>query len=283
MKYVTIVISIFIYLNSYSQRFLSQVIDNSTNEPISYVNIGIIGKNIGTVSDKDGQFQLELNDKFNNDTLRISCIGYESLNFKIWDFRKKMLTGGLNHIKLIPKVFQLSEVIVTPKKIKTVILGNSNSNSGSKVLTDSSGMGSEIGLIIKLPQKKKDYYIKKFNFNVADKNFDNIHARVNIYDLKNGLPSNNVLERPIYIEITTDGLITIDLSKYNIRMQEDFFISIENFNEKSWKNKLKFWAVFKTFSKKGTADCLFRPISQGNWIHTPVVEVRFSIDAEYEK
>jgi hypothetical protein len=283
MKYVTIVISIFISFNSYAQRFLGQVIDNSNNEPISFVNIGIVGKNIGTVSNKDGKFQLELNDKFNSDTLRISCIGYESLNFMIWDFKKKALTDGLQHIKLIPKVFQLSEVIVTPKKIKTIKLGNSNSNSGSRFLTDSSGLGSEIGLIIRLPRKEKDYYIKKLNFNVADKNFDTIHARVNIYNLKNGLPNNNILERPIYIEITTDGLISIDLRKYNIRMKEDFFISIENFNEKSWKNKLKFWAVFKTFSKKGTDDCLYRPISQGNWIHTPVVEVRFSVEAEYEK
>jgi len=282
MKYLTTIVSVFIFLNSYSQRFSGEVLDNK-NEPIPYVSIGILGKNVGTVSDKDGRFQLELNDKYNNDTLRISCIGYESLNFKISDYKKKSLNGEFNPIKLIAKVFQLSEVTVKPKKIKTTVLGNSNSNSGSRVLTDSSGLGSEIGLIMKLPRKKRDYFIKRFCFNVADKNFDDIHARVNIYDLKNGLPYNNILETPIYIEIIAGGLVTIDLSKYNIRLKEDFFISIENFNEKSWKNKLKFWAIFKTFSKRGTDDCLYRPTSQGNWIHTPVVEVRFSVEVEYEK
>lgn len=283
MKYLTTIISVFIFLNSYSQKYSGQIIDKGNNKPVPYVNIGVLGKNVGTVSDNEGKFQLELNDKYNDDTLRVTSIGYENHNFRILDFKKNIAHIENCQIKLTPKIYQISEVVVSPKKIKIVTLGNSNKNSGDICIISSIGLGSEIGLIMKLPRNKAIYHLKSFSFNIVDNVYGIIPARVNIYDLKNGLPNNNILKTPVFIEINKNGLITIDLNKYDIEVREDFFISVENINKISLEMKLKYWSVFKTFSLNGTGHCLYRSVSQGNWLNEPIDEVRFSVEAEYEK
>lgn len=47
----------------YAQNaFKGKVINEQTGHQLPFVNIGIIGKNVGTVSDIDGIFQIELDD-----------------------------------------------------------------------------------------------------------------------------------------------------------------------------------------------------------------------------
>jgi len=261
MKYLTTIISIFIFLNSYAQKFSGQVIDNTNNEPISYVNIGVLGKNIGTVSDKDGRFQLELNDKFNNDTLRLSRIGYESLNFKISDYKNKFTNGGSDRIKLMTKIYKISEVVVRPKKTKTFTLGNfckSTSCYGDAFY--SRELGTEIGVVMQLPNRMKKAYLKSFRFYVTEFTYDKFPMRLNIYNLKNGLPENNILKEPIFIDITSTGEYVIDLKKYDIITNDDFFVSLEYYrvaNEK--EGKLVFCA-----DPRGEIS-FNRQISQGDW------------------
>jgi len=48
------------------------VIKQENNTPIAYVNIGIVGKNIGTVSDKDGKFNLLIEAQYMYDSLLFS-------------------------------------------------------------------------------------------------------------------------------------------------------------------------------------------------------------------
>jgi len=69
------------------QTFESIVKDAKTGKPISYANVGIVGKSVGTVTDDSGHFKLGLH---NNDTgvLKISIIGYQSQQFIIADFVK---------------------------------------------------------------------------------------------------------------------------------------------------------------------------------------------------
>ena len=54
------------------------VIMDSFNTPIPYVNIGILHKSIGTVSNDLGEFSLKLHESMKSDTIRISCFGFES-------------------------------------------------------------------------------------------------------------------------------------------------------------------------------------------------------------
>jgi len=81
---------LFIYLIFYSvafsQTYSGKLVDRHSGLPIPYANIGIVNKNIGTVSNANGEFKIELNIKEDNDTLFISCIGYERKAYLISNF-----------------------------------------------------------------------------------------------------------------------------------------------------------------------------------------------------
>ena len=53
------------------------IIDMDTKQPISNVNIFLSDKSIGTITDTDGNFSIEVN-MLGNHTLEISHIGYSS-------------------------------------------------------------------------------------------------------------------------------------------------------------------------------------------------------------
>lgn len=53
------------------------------NEPLKYVNIGILGKNVGTVSDSIGNFRIVIEEKYKNDSLTFSSPGHKSLKVEI--------------------------------------------------------------------------------------------------------------------------------------------------------------------------------------------------------
>ncbi|MHC1703031.1 MAG: carboxypeptidase-like regulatory domain-containing protein [Tenuifilaceae bacterium] len=55
-----------------------QVLDKQTSNPLSYVTVGIIENNIGTVSNFDGFFSLKIPSSFVNSTIIVSHLGYKS-------------------------------------------------------------------------------------------------------------------------------------------------------------------------------------------------------------
>ena len=75
MKFFLISTFIFLSQLSFAQIEISGIIyDENSEEPLSYVNIGVVGKNIGTVSNKNGFYQLSIPEKFKDDTSRISMV-----------------------------------------------------------------------------------------------------------------------------------------------------------------------------------------------------------------
>lgn len=59
-----------------AQNLKGTVVNARTAEPVPFANIGILNKNVGTVTNEDGTFQLDVSKLAANDTLRVSCIGY---------------------------------------------------------------------------------------------------------------------------------------------------------------------------------------------------------------
>ena len=68
---------LFLPFISLSQTLIiGQLIDEATQNPLPYVNIGLIDENIGTVSDRQGYFELLLNPaQYKNATLLFSMLG----------------------------------------------------------------------------------------------------------------------------------------------------------------------------------------------------------------
>jgi hypothetical protein len=268
---------------SFSQNFSGQIIDVESGKPIPYTNIGIIGKTVGTGSDANGFFNIEPNSKFDNDTLGISCIGYVSKKYQIRNFKDDVKNSEKIKIELLPKIYQLNEITVKPFKPKIYTLGNycdANSSYGNAFY--SKQLGTEIGVLIKLPRKNNKAYLQSFRFYIGEFTFDKFPVRLNIYNLKNNRPYENILTEPIYIEITSEGEHIIDLENYNIILDEDFFISLEYYKIPDRTiGKLIFCANHRKNINKGNS--YFRFTSQSNWEPEPVDNVGFSVQIECQK
>ena len=94
--------------SGYSQTIKGFVMDNSDNSKISYASIYINGTCVGTNSDKDGYFELNIT-KYNTLPLTISALGYYSTTLT------DIATDKIIKVYLTQKTFELKEVVVETK------------------------------------------------------------------------------------------------------------------------------------------------------------------------
>lgn len=119
-----------------------QVIDSKTNRPIAYVNVGIVNKDVGTVTNNSGDFKIVLNEAITDtDSLKFSMIGYEPIVYSITDFRNAFVGKRNALIKMNESVVEVGEVIIHGKQFKTKVLGNE---------TESKFLGGGLSRIIRL-------------------------------------------------------------------------------------------------------------------------------------
>jgi len=275
MKYLTRkIIPILIFIVSTQQLFGQNLqgitIDKKSKNPIEYVNIGIKYKNIGTVSDNNGKFSIELNAQYDNDTLIFSCIGYYSFSIKVSDFKKNKYT----EILLEEKTIELMEVIVNPKKFISKTLGVTAKSKSIATGFAENKLGYECGILIKV---KKSAIIERLNLNIASCSYDTVFYRINFYKVTEDDNFENILQQPIYFKISKDKIgdkIEIDLKTYNIHVYGDFLVTIEHVKDLG-KGHLYFCAGL---SKK----TYYRKTSQGKW-ETVLIGIGLNVDAQVEK
>ena len=229
-----LVFSIFI-LNLFSNLVFSQneifiqgVVLSEKNKPLDYVNIGIIGTSLGTVSDDEGQFQLYFNETVkNSDTIRFSSIGFESKNFSINDLKKE------NNLIIIlsTKFTELEEVVVIPEFQNSKLKGNKNTNARMNVFYSISkkpnqNLGAEIGRKFKIKKKSR---LRKVRFYISNNNFDTVLFRINVYHLKKRKPGKNILSQNIIHEVVgkKSGWIEVDLMPYQIMTNRSVIVGVE--------------------------------------------------------
>src|SRR5690606_41739497 len=108
------VLSINAICYSQNNEIKGEVRHFENNKTLTYVNIGIANKTVGTVSNKNGLFYLSLNEKVTqNDTVVFSFIGFRTERYLISELNDKN-----NIILLQPENTELDEVVVSSKKIK---------------------------------------------------------------------------------------------------------------------------------------------------------------------
>ena len=254
----------------HGQNEISGIVLNTTSkQPVEYVNIGIVGKNVGTVADENGKFSLLIESQYQNDSLLFSCIGYEAYSVKISDIKPNEV------INLQEKSYLLAEVVVKPRVFKERVLGITSKSKLMSVGFAKNSLGYECGLLIKV---KKTAVIKKVNVNIAVCRYDSIFYRLNVYEVNGENDFENILREPIYVsaskeEILKDGL-QIDLEAKNIVVNGDFVITLEQVRD---LGDSSIW--FCTSMKQKT---YFRDTSQGSWETIPI-GISLSVVADVEK
>ena len=251
--------------------FNATIIDSESGEVLPYVNVGVIGKNIGTVTDINGKFSLKIDSEYDADTLMMSMIGYEDFVFVVADFKEKLLNDST--FKLTSKTIDLQEIVVESSQLKSKILG---SKTKSKAVTGgftSNELGNEVGIIIKI--KKSPTYIDKFHVSIVENKYDSLKFRLNFYSTKNKMPHESILTENIFVESQIkEGVLTVDLSEYNIVVEDDFMVSLE------WIEDLGKDGLHFSMGLFGSP-VIYRYTSQGNWTKTKPVSIGFSVTAKY--
>lgn len=247
--------------------------NNQTNEPISYVNIGILNRDKGTVSNEKGEFTLEIPNEFINDTIKISSIGYESKILIAKEFIQTLKENKT--LTLSEKIIELNEVIVSNKKLKEKVLGNKTKSKMMRGGFRNAELGNEFGIKIKV--NKSPTYITKFHANVTSNTGEKMKFRLNFYRIEKGLPKEKLINRNIIFSIDTkEGDFTLNLSEYNLVFEDDFYLTIELIeNEGNTESEVFFSAGFL-----GNAT-VTRLTSQAEWKKLGSIGIGFSLTSEY--
>ena len=273
-KYVLFLLVLILnYVSGFGQtELIGQVIDALTEEPIPYVNIGLVDENIGTVSDEQGYFQLEIDPlQYSQSNLRFSMIGFESKTYVLQEYLQKELLI----IPLTEESTELEEVIVSTKRtqFETKILGNKTTSKFIYAAFTSNKLGNEMGFVVR--QRKRPMILKKFNISLVENDYGLIRFRLNFYSVENGLPTSTLLKENIIIETdATSGIVSKDLAPYEIVIDEDFFVSIE-WIEDLGPGKLYFSGGF--FG----SPLIAREVSQGTWSKVGSGSVGMNVEVRY--
>ncbi|WP_299903097.1 TonB-dependent receptor plug domain-containing protein [uncultured Aquimarina sp.] len=212
----------------YNIRVEAYVIDQFSNKPIPYTNVGFIDQGIGTVTKKDGFFSLFYDELSVKKTaiIKFSKTGYQTLTLSAGEFYNLLTKDNKISLKPISKFLEEKENKISGKyQINTLGCSTDEFNHNLSWKNNQS-LGSEIASLIKLGQK--NVQVDKVRFNILKNASDSILVRVNVYNERLGKPKKNILSKNIYHTISAkEGEETIDLSPYNITLQNDFAIALE--------------------------------------------------------
>ncbi len=269
-RLITIIIIFLLNINLAIGQVISGVVINEKNgETIEYANIGIVGRNIGTVSDYQGKFTIDINSQFDNDTLLVSSIGYFPKEIKVSELRNENIKVALKE-----KVYEIKPVVVKPKIYKQKTLGVTTRFRRIIAGFKDNLLGYEMGIMMKV---KKSARIKSVNLNLSVCAYDSLFYRLNIYKVTGPLMFENILESPIYLNLAKDEVketVRVNLEKYNLVMEGDFLVTIEHVKDLG-NGRLYFCAGLKERT-------YYRKTSHGEWKTAPV-GISISVDADVEK
>lgn len=88
--------------------FRGKIVDREEKDVLPYTSISVVGRNIGTLSNIDGEFELKIPGTMGNDTIAISCLGYKQYHIPV-----AQITDEAATIFLRPTSFPIKEIKVT--------------------------------------------------------------------------------------------------------------------------------------------------------------------------
>jgi len=199
--------------------------DSKTKEKLDYVNIGILNKAIGTVSDKNGLFEFKISDSNKNDTLRISMIGYKAKTLLV---KNLLIKKNKILINLEEEISELKEIVINAKKWKRKVLGNKTESTFIGHVFYYEQLGKEMGIRMNVGRHPR--IVESFNFHISYNRFSaKAIFRLNMYKIENGKPTENIMKNNILISVDPKqtGMISTDLQDYDIVLTDDVIATLE--------------------------------------------------------
>jgi hypothetical protein len=209
---------IFLFLITFSlfAQVRGVVKDSITGEPIPFVNIWVENENIGTTTEMDGTFAINVKGK--DKKLIISVLGYETQTLKQAEFM---------NIELTPKLYELNDVVVLMKKeSKYLEIGNVDHtimqafDNGPKVEAKYFPYDSKYN---------KLKFIKKVTI-FTDCRIDSASLKIRFFSVDSlGNPSYELLNRDFIVTVKKGvSKYKFDVSEFNLTMPTNgIFVAYE--------------------------------------------------------
>ena len=242
------------------QIITGKLVDESTNLPIEFVSIGIIGTRIGEITNEKGIFSLDINASSNSATVRFSMIGYKPQTFSV-----EQLLNKENTIHLKVEDIQIKAIVIKPGgKLREVGTSGYSIRGGCCGWGgENRGKGHEIGT--KLDLGSLPVRIQSLHIRVFQQAFDSSLFRLHVRSIVNNLPGNEMLNENIFILVTKkSGWQKIDLSKYNLVFKGEIALTLEwvkviglNINKLLNMDGAKVASANILFNKKSTQGCIY--------------------------
>jgi len=257
-------IALFFIINSFSvksQTITGDIKDAKSNKALAYVNIGIKKKNIGTASQVNGIFSLNIPKEYSGDTLTFSLVGYQELNIPV----SKITFENILHIQLNEKSIELAEVRISAEKLVEKKYGI---KKRSPLVHFTDGMFPkndifEIGQLIKFGNTPSQ--ITSANLYISEAREDSASFRINFYKYDGERPSVRIIEKSILQRhAIKEGWLRFDIEKYGIFLKGNFIVSIEFIPDTGTDIKPLVYEI----KLGGSSKSFYRKNSLGQW-NTP--------------
>jgi hypothetical protein len=200
---------------SLSAQIKGVVKDSISGEPIPYVNIWVENETIGTTSETNGNFLLDIKEE---KLLVFSALGYES----------KKLSSKNEIILLKPKVFELKEVVIEqPKFKKEIEIGNFSKPDGYHISGDLDWSNAKYFKYETRYEETK--FVKKIKIKTRSK-VNNAKFKIRIFSVnKEGYPETDLISEDIIVTVKKGKRNNvIDISNFKLVFPEEgLFIAYE--------------------------------------------------------
>jgi predicted alpha/beta superfamily hydrolase len=235
------------------------IIDSDNRSTLSFVNSGIKNKNIGTISSDLGAFSILIPEKYLNDTLTFSLIGYNELSIPI----QQIIAAKPQVFPLKIKAIHLNQVDITVSKLKENKYGIKKTDPKLHFVDASINQNdiSEIAQVITLkPHASK---LSSVNLLINEDSKDSVTIRINFYGFDGNRPTKRLSEINITEKrLLKEGWVKFDVKRYDIYLKGKVTVAIEFIPTK--KNNTIHYEV----KIGGTSRSFVRSSSLGEW-NTP--------------
>ncbi|MFC0605232.1 carboxypeptidase-like regulatory domain-containing protein [Winogradskyella pulchriflava] len=263
-------------------------LDKVTKKPIPYVNISIIDSQIGTSSNEDGSYSLQIKKEDLNKTVKLSSLGYKDTMFVVKSLLK------LKALFLQSKVEQLDEVVISEKFEEEFL--EINPIKKNEIVGGIGGMREHpyiFALYIPFDSLfSKTEYINKAKIllnktsPLGGSQSMSSKFRFRMFAVgKDSLPENDLISKNIIVETTKkQRQVDIDLSELNLVFpREGVYVAIEwlyittnayKFSYTKKKSRKKYVETryaprISWIKRKGTTNNL-AVYSSGTWYAMPI-------------
>lgn len=257
------------------------VIDASNAAPLHYANVGVMGKNRGTVSDAAGRFRLRTTNLSQQDTVAISHVGYQTLFVTV---DRLMETAASGPFRLEPADIQMETILVTSsQRWKTERFGSRGVNPIAFGVVQSADLTDIAECAQRMHFPEQGARVQSFNIYLREVHTDSATFRLNFYRY-DGKP---LAERAFDSELLfrrkiNRGWLRLDLSEYDIWLRGDILATIEFLPDPEQLEAVSFY-YGGVVRRKSSGISYKRTSSHGIWEKNTIGTYAMYIVADYAR